>query len=97
VTKKVVEGGVRMAKKKATFAPAERPLSRWSTWTMYDEDLENFLKSDDKYWNINVPEGMDAEKLRSGLRSRIKAKFKDKIKLASKSTDDGLKMQLQKK
>ena len=68
-------------KEKAAFVRATKPLSRWSTWTVYDEDLQNFVMSGDKYWDVDVPEGMDAEKLRSGLRSRIKAKFKDEIKL----------------
>jgi hypothetical protein len=80
--------------KKLTIVAVDKPLSRWSTWTQYDVDLQKFLDSDMKYGRIDVPEGVDAMKLRAGLRSRIKAKFKDEIKLVSR-TDTSGRMQLQ--
>lgn len=88
--KKVIKG------KKLTIISEDKPLSRWSTWTVYDDDLQKFVDSDMEYGRIDVPEGVDAEKLRAGLRSRIKAKFKDEIKLVSRTDKEGLKLQLQK-
>lgn len=86
--KKVIKG------KKLTIVAVDKPLSRWSTWTVYDDDLQKFVDSGMEYGRIDVPEGVDAEKLRSGLRSRIKAKFKGEIKLVSR-TDKSGRMQLQ--
>ena len=87
--------GEEIKGKKLKFVSVARPLSRRSKWTEYDDDLELFAKVEmDDYWDIVVPEGMDAKELRAGLRSRIKAKFKDEIKLVSR-TDKSGRMQLQ--
>ena len=84
-------------KEKVTFVPASEPLSTEVAWRDYDDDLERFANSEDKYWDIVVPKGIDVKVLRSGLRSRVKTdKFKDRIKLVSKTISGKLKLQLQK-
>jgi len=88
--KKVVKG------KKLTFVRASEPLSRWRKWTGYDDDLGKFADSEDDYWNVVVPRGVDAKELRAGLRSRIRAKFADRIRLVSLTEGGELKLQLQK-
>jgi len=84
--------------KKLKFISVLKPLSRRSKWTEYDDDLDMFAKVEmDDYWNVVVPEGVDAKKLRDGLRSRIRMRFKGEIRLVSKKDASGkMLLQLQK-
>lgn len=83
--------------KKLVIVEDEPFSGRVSRWAEFDKDLQKFVDSDMEYGTIIVPSSEKAETWRAGLRGRIKAKFKDKIKLVSKKDESGhMHLQLQK-
>ena len=73
-----------MAEKKYTLKPVkELPQRRFRRETIYDDIVEDFLESNEKYAEVTV-EGKKPETLLSALRKRAKNKNLKVMKLSGK-------------